>query len=514
MKVLFRVDSSWIIGTGHLVRCLNLANFLRTHGAECQFVCRYLKGNSIQKLFDEGFEVKVLSEVEPSGLKDEDQHQIAHAAWLGVDWQVDAEQTIALMESTIFDWIVVDHYALDICWESMLSPYCAKLMVVDDLADRRHKCDLVLDQNLVENMGARYKDLIPDHCTRLLGPEYALLQPEYAALHQYLLPRSGKIRRIFVFFGGADIHNWTGRTIDVLASQNLGDIFIDVVISRDHQHGDEIREIGKQHANIAIHAALPSLAELMVKADLAIGAGGVTTWERCCLGLPTLVVTLAENQKPIALELSRRCLVRWIGHHDQVDDNCLKDAIFDCLRHDNLRDWSERCLAVVDGAGCKRVTSLIMLNRHAKLVARLAIADDESLLLRWANDPFVRQNAFNSDAILPEDHHLWFFQKLQNHEACRIFIVETSEGIPIGIVRFEFNGCDWEIHYALDQCARFRGVGHNLLNTAIKQFQKDYVKANLFARVKKENLPSQKVFEKMGFKKEETGSLITYKLND
>jgi UDP-2,4-diacetamido-2,4,6-trideoxy-beta-L-altropyranose hydrolase len=512
MKILFRVDSSSIIGTGHKMRCLTLANALRARGAECLFVCRNHKGNSIQKVSDAGFEVKLLNFDGQRGGQNKDEFEFAHAAWLGTSWQVDAEQTIAAIETAFFDWIVVDHYALDVRWESALRPYCSKLMVIDDLADRKHSCDLLLNQNLIADLAHRYDGSIPDYCARLLGPDYALLQPEYAVLRAHILPRFGQVQHIFVFFGGADIHNCTGRTTSVFLSLNRKDISIDVVVSPGHQYENDIREQVKGHTNITIHGSLPSLAELMAKADLAVGAGGATSWERCCLGLPSLVVTLAENQKPIASELGSLGVVRWVGHHDQVDDKGLKAALLDCLQQDDLLDWSERCMAVVDGKGCERVASIILLSNQAGIEARPASADDEGLILRWANDPLVRQNSFNPYAITAANHHAWFSQRLRDVKSSKIYIIQTNEGIPIGQVRFEKNDENWEIHYALDQYARFRGVGCRVLDTAISLFKKQHAKANLFGRVKIENLSSQKIFRKLGFEEVGSDSLITYYL--
>jgi UDP-2,4-diacetamido-2,4,6-trideoxy-beta-L-altropyranose hydrolase len=512
MKILFRVDSSSIIGTGHKMRCLTLANALRERGVECLFVCRNHKGNSIQRISDADFEVKVLNFDGHRGGQNKDEFEFAHAAWLGTSWQVDAEQTIAAIETAFFDWIVVDHYALDARWESALRSYCKKLMVIDDLADRKHSCDLLLDQNLIADLGHRYDGRIPDHCARLLGTDYALLQPEYAVLRSHILPRSGQIQRIFVFFGGADIYDCTGRTTRVFLSLDRKDIFVDVVVSPGHQYENDIREQVIGHTNITIHGALPSLAELMARADLAIGAGGATSWERCCLGLPSLVVTLAENQRPIALELDRLGLVRWVGHHDQVDDKSLIEALLCCLQQTDLQDWSERCWAVVDGKGSERVASIIMLDNQTGVEARLANADDEALILRWANDPLVRNNSFNPDAINEANHHVWFSQRLENINFCKIYIIQTNEGIPIGQVRFEKSNENWEIHFALDQYARFRGVGSQVLDTAISLFKKQHAEANIFGRVKIENASSQKIFKKLGFEEVASDSLITYYL--
>jgi RimJ/RimL family protein N-acetyltransferase len=278
---------------------------------------------------------------------------------------------------------------------------------------------------------------------------------------------------------------------------------LDVVINPASQNAAAIRKQAKDHTNIALHEPLPSLAPLMLKADLAIGAGGATSWERCCLGLPSLVITLAENQKPIAAELDRQRLVHWLGHYDTVRECSLATALKDALDAEGMADWSNRCMGVVDGKGTERVAAIVSLNSNTQLKARLACVDDESLLLQWANAPLVRQNAFNSNVITPEEHHVWFYKRLRDPDNCRIYVVETAEDLPIGQVRFELTGDGWEIDFALDTVARGKGLGKNLLRAAIKGFRQSISGALVFGRVKKDNLPSQKVFEGLTFTPEE-----------
>lgn len=483
------------------MRCLTLANALRNHGAVCRFVCREHPGNLLDLIRKQGFEAIALPlhESDLRRLTEMDTQPLAHAAWLGTDWATDVEQTKVGAGDTAIDWLIVDHYALDARWESALRPRCGNIMVIDDLADRDHDCNLLLDQNLVADLNHRYDERVPAHCARLLGPEYALLQRQYAELHPCTPPRMGAIQRILVFFGGADNDNLTGRTIGAFLALKRLDIDLDVVINPISLHVAAIREQAQVHANITLHESLPSLAALMLKADLAIGAGGATSWERCCLGLPSLVITLAENQKPIVAELDRQGFVRWLGHQDTVSESTLKAALEDMLENERIEDWSRRCMTLTDGRGTERVATIVLLDSNTKLKARLARLDDEAHILRLANDPMVRQNAFNSNAIAPADHRVWFYKCLRDTEDCRIYIVEAEKGLPVGMVRFEMSDGSWNIDYALDAIARGRSLGATLLQTAMQVFRCSMSGALLFGRVKQGNLPSQKVFEELGF---------------
>ncbi len=341
------------------MRCLTLAAALRERGVEARFVCREHDGDLCDLIEARGFAVNRLPEID---VPVEAGETPAHARWLRASWQEDAEQTLAAIRAMNVepDWLVVDHYALDIRWEQKLCHAVGQVMVIDDLADRTHECDLLLDQNLVALMHTRYASKIPGGCTLLLGPKYALLQPLYAQMRGHIVPRSGPIRRILVFFGGVDRANLTTRVLAALLRLNRPEIDVDIVMSKTNRHIRGVGNLIDGHNNIHLHCDLPSLAPLMEKADLAVGAGGATSWERLCLGLPALVVTLSENQRPIADELGRHGLVRWLGHSNEVDDHGLAEGIGKILCEGLDKAWSMRCLAAVDGRGASRVCAAML----------------------------------------------------------------------------------------------------------------------------------------------------------
>jgi len=480
------------------MRCLALASALRGSDVAASFVCRMHDGHLCDMIEHRGFVVARLPAFKAGSEVDD---ASAHAGWLGVSWKQDAEETCAAIEASDVrpDWLVVDHYALDQRWESALRPSVGRIMVIDDLADRVHDCDLLLDQNLVARMHERYASKVPVACGLLLGPEYALLQPTYAELHDRISLREGPIQRIFLFFSGADSDNWTGRTLSAFLQLNRPDIDVDVVITSDGAHAKTIRQQVAGHENIHLHSDLPTLAPLMAAADLAIGAGGATSWERLCMGLPALVVTLAENQRPIAEELQKQDLIHWLGHHDVVDALTVGQALDELIQHGLDKDWSSRCFAAVDGCGVGRVCAALTVTARALLRARHAEWKDEALLLIWANDPTTRKSAFSQEPISATIHHAWLRNRLGCRDRCRLYIVETTDGEALGQVRFECQEQVWEIDYALAPMFRGRGLGRPLLETALSQFRSELPGALVFAQVRDTNYPSRRVFESLGF---------------
>lgn len=345
----FRTDGGAHIGSGHVMRCLTLAQSLKAQGADVLFICREQPGHLCDLITERGFSIERLAAIPGGG---------------DIDWEHDADETRAALEAGMgrkADWLIVDHYLLDRRWEGALRASADRLMVIDDLCNRPHDCDLLLDQNLVADMHERYADKLPASCRQLIGPKYALLHPDYARLREHVAPRRGAVHRILIFFGGADSANLTERALGAFLALGRPDIEVDIVIGASSRHGDAVRQKAEAHANIHVHAGLPSLATLMSEADLAIGAGGFTHWERLCLGLPCLVVTLADNQRLISEELHRLGVIQLLGHHDEVDQLMITGALDRLIRQGLPEEWSLRCMAMVDGGGADRVRAVLGL---------------------------------------------------------------------------------------------------------------------------------------------------------
>lgn len=296
-SVIFRADASMAMGAGHVMRCLTLADGLKAGGAECVFICREHPGNLLDMIRARGFAAHAL----PMGGEDETAEESpAHAAWLGTTWEADAERCLALLNGRAIDWLAVDHYALDARWERRLRPACRRLMAIDDLADRPHDCDLLLDQNLGRR-AEDYAGLIPGHCRVLAGPTHALLRPEFEALREYSLVRRAepRLERLLISLGGVDKDNVTGRVLEALKTCFLPEgLRITVVMGARAPWIEEVRGLAREMPwATEVRVNVDDMAGLMADSDLAIGAAGGTAWERACLGLPCLLMVLAENQR-------------------------------------------------------------------------------------------------------------------------------------------------------------------------------------------------------------------------
>jgi UDP-2,4-diacetamido-2,4,6-trideoxy-beta-L-altropyranose hydrolase len=507
MNIVFRTDASSIAGTGHVMRCLTLAKALRERGAAVSFVCREHDGHLCALILEMGFAVHRLAGCDGLGAtRGED--CLAHAGWLGATQARDAAQTLVAVQATGVkpDWLIVDHYGIDQHWEKSLRPAVGRIMVIDDLADRPHDCDVLLDQNLVAEMEVRYGARVPAACKQLLGPHYALLQPDYAERHERALPRKGAVRRILVYFGGADVDNLTGRSLDAFLSLGRDDVDVDLVVGNG-RYGEAIRRRAADRPNIHLHGRLPTLAPLMEAASLGIGAGGSTSWERLCLGLPSIVVALADNQVPIAAELGRRGLACSLGFHRDADEAVIAAKLAEIVGEGLDGRWSEQCLSIVDGRGVQRVCAVLSPAEGAALRSRLATAADEGLLLEWANDPATRRNALVPGKIDPATHRQWFERRLNNADGCRIYIAESAGAVPAGQIRFERFEDGWEVHYALAPEFRGLGLGRQMLEQALATFAGDVGDALIIGRVKGDNRASLKIFESLGFDAEFDGQL-------
>ncbi|WP_461201888.1 UDP-2,4-diacetamido-2,4,6-trideoxy-beta-L-altropyranose hydrolase [Anoxybacillus sp. TBDG-1] len=297
MNILIRADASVAIGTGHVMRTLTLAELLRDARCDVRFAMKEEEGHLCSYVESRGFSVFRIA----SARTQED----------------DAQATIQAIDAwgEWIDWCIVDHYGLDARWEQQIRRYVQNVMVIDDLANRPHVCDVLLDQNYYLNSYARYERLVPTNCTLLLGPKYVLLRKEFTEAREMVRMRTGEVNRLLVFFGGSDPTNETEKALRALRS--LRPMHVDVVVGatnpRRHVIERMCSEMGARY-----HCQIDYIAELMAKADLAVGAGGATMWERCFLGLPSLVTVVADNQKVATEAVAAYGAIQYVGWHEHV----------------------------------------------------------------------------------------------------------------------------------------------------------------------------------------------------
>ena len=362
-KFIFRVDASLQMGTGHVMRCLTLANALKRQGSECHFICREHPGNLIGHIRNQGFEVHVLPiEVSTTQPDSDAETGLAHADWLGVTQEQDAARCIEILRKLTTHWLIVDHYALDAYWEMALKTHYLKLMVIDDLADRPHCCDLLLDQTFGRDP-KDYAPWTPEVCTLLCGSQYSLLRPDFSALREYSLKRreQTKLQHLLITMGGVDKDNATGQILEALKATLLPqDCHISVVMGSTAPWLDEVRHLAAHMPwPTEVKVGISDMAQLMADSDLAIGAAGATTWERCCLGLPTVMVVLADNQKLAAEILDSAQAVIKLELGENMGTQLMH--IVSTLASDpaRMQQITEHAKNITDGTGCEYVAAAL-----------------------------------------------------------------------------------------------------------------------------------------------------------
>lgn len=358
MKAIFRVDASTQIGSGHIMRCLTLADSLSKQGTCCEFICRDHAGNMINFIEERGYRVaklplnRDLDELS-SNTSDE------YLSWLGADNIEDAENTIRVIKDAREkpDWMIVDHYAIDHEWEKALRSVCKNIMVIDDLANRVHDCDVLLDQTF-GRVSKEYENLTPNKCKRLVGSQYALLRPEFSEMREYSLARrhKPKLKQLLITLGGVDKDNVILEVLESLQQSDLPlDCKIIIVMGFNAPWFLSVKEKTEEmkwHTTLLI--AVDNMAKIMSDSDLCIGAAGSTTWERCSLGLPTIMLKLAENQDKVIKELSYNNSIIWLQNPKELR-SIFKNNQIERL----LYDLSSSSKHITDGAGTKKIVNIL-----------------------------------------------------------------------------------------------------------------------------------------------------------
>lgn len=491
MKIIFRTDASLQIGTGHVMRCLTLADELKNKGAEVGFICRDLPGNLAGFIRSKAYEVYLLP-VGDESLDKSNEDASNHVNWLGVSSECDAAETHRILLSLkCVDWLVVDHYALNKSWEMVQRDVVTNLLVIDDLADRAHDCDLLLDQNVYAEIGSRYADLVPANCRQLLGPKYTLLRKEFRDMRSQMQKRRNQVSKIFIFFGGVDATNMTGKVLDAIVSADLDAITFDVVIGVTNPHREHIETLCVGNKNIILHMQVSNMAQLMSDADLCIGSGGTVTWERCCLGLPAMAFPVAKNQELLLQDSAKAGLV-YVPDVNVPDSDEIQYHLKALLQNAYLREHiSQTGLNTVDGKGAVRLASMLI---KPEIELRQATLSDMEKIYVWRNDISVRQCSHNPAEIDYSQHKLWFEKNLDDSN--RPVLIASLQGEELGVVRFDINACQAEVSIYLRASMQGNGFGAALLSAGEKWLIKHHQNIkNIIAEILPENIASQKLFE-------------------
>ena len=465
---IFRCDASVRMGNGHVMRCLTLAEYLRDRGWGCIFSVSPNTNNDFPLLLKSGFVIT------------------------GSDEEYCGVGPVNL--------IVIDGYQFSASNEKFYRSLTDTIVVIDDLANRPHDCDVLIDQTYDRQIGS-YSSFVPSHCTILTGAEYAILRPQFYEIRESSLIRrsnaNGAIKRILISMGGTDPYNYTSQALS--AVERFG-FEIDVLIGSGSPHVESlksyVRDMQAHGTHIHLHIDSSQVAELMAAADIAIGAAGTTAWERCCLGLPSILIELAENQKTIARNLMRAGAAYNLGWHGDVNAEMISRVVSKFIDNpDQVLEMSMHASNICDGRGIERLyrhldTPLISI-RHATI-------QDAERIYEWRNSDATRKASTNSNKIPFPVHMKWLKESLNN--PLRDILIFEKNREPFGVLRFDYDRDTAVISIYLARQMIGQGLGTILLQRASSWLVIHRPEINkIYADVLAENTRSKKAFLGAGY---------------
>ncbi len=477
-SLVIRVDANAQVGTGHFMRCLALAQAWKIQGGQVIFISACESDGLRRRLSDEAFQIITLERLHPDPS----------------DW----ETTSQVLASYPEGWVVLDGYHFNSLYQRRVKEAGHRLLVIDDMAHLEHYYgDVVLNQNI----NAEDLHYSCEHYSHLLlGTRYALLRSEFLSWREWKRRIPGVARKVLVTLGGGDPENITLKVINALKKVDIQDLNVKVVVGPLNPHIERLQNaLNSTHNPISIVHDVEKMAELMAWADLAIAGGGATSWELAFMGLPHLVVVLADNQRSVAQGLQSRGVVVRLDERDKTSSSAIAEAVTRLLLGAETRaEMAQRGRKIVDGDG---VTRVLMHLGGKKLRLRPIRGSDCVWLWKWANDPEVRAVAFSSDPIPWEEHVQWFAQKLHKPN-CYLFIALDDQDIPVGQVRFDVDEEDEaEIDVTIDKSRRGSGYGSLLISMAVEEAFRVTPIRTVHAFIKLNNDPSIRAFEKAGFRR-------------
>lgn len=475
--ILIRADASVAIGTGHVMRCLALAQAWQDGGGKAVFAMASATRAMETRLAVEQCE-SVSIPAEGGSCED-------------------AKQTIERARQLDAEWIVVDGYNFDGDYQQQIKNAGFNVLCLDDIGLSKHyPADLILNQNIHAN-----EDLYRNRegYTRcLLGPRFVLLRREFLDRPQAMRSTAEAGRGVLVMMGGTDPENVSAKVMNAAISLSGESLELVVVAGGGNPHIEELERLASRSKGAVRVVKDPdSIPELMLWADLAISAAGSTVWEMCWLGLPAILITLAKNQEPGAAELARRGIALCLGSHEQLDETQLIHELRELVHSRERRQhMAQLGQELIDGKGCQRVLTAM---QSSILRLRRANRDDAILLWRWVNEPAVRAASFQTRPISLEEHAAWFAGKI-NAEQAAIYVAEDHEGTPVGQFRVEWGANkEAKVDISIAPDKRGCGIAATLIARATHMASRDVGLQRFHAYIRPENHASIRAFEKAGF---------------
>jgi len=399
------------------------------------------------------------------------------------------------------DLLVVDHYHRGENFERACRPWARRILVLDDLANRSHDCDILLDP-AANRCDADYAALVPEKCMLLLGPAYLPLRASFADLRHFALARRTqevKPRRLLLSFGATDPDNITSMVLDILARAEWS-LAVDILLGAGAPHVEGVRaKAAAVRFPAVVHVALEDVAGLLSDVDIAVGAGGGGAWERCCLGLPSVVLCTASNQHAVADSLRAAAAAIVLGDAENITDRDLIDALHHLIEDSRARhEMADAAACLCDGLGAQRLLAVLdppEAKDGAAVHLRPAVAADAERLLVWQRDPRTRRHFRVSRVPSAREHHAWFAERLKNPQC--LFHIVMHNGECAGVLRLEWCAGDGSyevsIFVAPERCRL--GIG----GVALRLARNLLPQAEFQAEVREGNEASHALFAAAGY---------------
>ncbi len=471
MHFYIKTDANENIGSGHLQRCLNLAEFLKDDHKITFIFCNTssLIIKEVKKNFSAIF------------FKD------------NKDLLGKIEKTLKKNE---YNFLILDDYSTNYIWEKAIYNYFSKVLVIGDHLDKKHYCDLYLNQNVIDNRSQKTLIKKFSNIKCLLGPKYALLDKNYS---KYARNERSKIylKNIVISFGGSDKENLTDKVLNILSQRKFNKFKIKVAIGKNYQYFNNLSKKYKSNNRIIFYKGLNSLAKINYNSDLSIGAGGISTWERLCLSLPSLVFLVSDNQKVTIDALSKKNFIIYAGkmkNFNKINFETLIQSIKKNYKKIIYKMKYSKIL--IDGRGAARVAEILSPSSKLKAVIRKAKKDDLYDYYNWVNDKQVRKNSFKETKIKFENHKKWFYDQLKFPKKNFLYVFGTKN-ILLGQTRLNLSHKTAKIDYSIDKDFRQRGLGYEMLKKILKK--RELTNKSLYAEVKIFNTTSINIFKNLKF---------------
>tara|TARA_B100000780_G_scaffold148181_1_gene103549 strand:- start:213 stop:1724 length:1512 start_codon:yes stop_codon:yes gene_type:complete len=492
MLVYFRTDLSLKIGTGHAIRCLALSKSLQKKGIETRFIFRdYLDGTrpQIEKLFRKPLFIESEAKEKRGIINNE-------YRWNNKTLKQDAIATRRLLQNKDIDWLIVDHYSINREWEKVVKKEVKNILVIDDLGDRDHLCDVLLDSNSNPLAHSIYKKRVNKSTDLLLGNKYALLDPNFSKARSNLRKKNFKKPNILIFFGGIDLNEYTLQAVEAVNMLDMNISSVDVVVGGSYANKKALRLLCKKY-EFRLHIQTKKMHELMANADISIGSGGSATWERCCVGLPSIVFAAAENQKDIIYHASRKGLIFSPSNKESFNFFIRKHLISFITNEPLLEFMSNNCLEAIDGQGSNRVANLLI---GKTLQVRNVDLKDTKNIFNWRNDPLIRNVSRKKNIIKFSDHMAWMNKIISSDQNAFLIVEKNKEAV--GVVRYdmsELNIAEVSIYLVPKEIGK--GLGKSVLLKADEWFKSHYPDIKIInANVLSSNSKSIHLFESANYK--------------